>query len=52
MRPEFLSKSGFLPKVSAVPTDKGKVEGMHWPKTGNIHYHTQLGLTDNGRAIK
>ena len=27
-------------------------EGMSWPKTGNIHYHIQFRLTDNGRAIE
>ena len=26
--------------------------GMPWPKTGATQYHAQLGLTDQGRAIK
>ncbi len=25
---------------------------MPWPKTGATQYHAQLGLPDNGRAIK
>ena len=25
---------------------------MPWPQTGATHYHAQLGLPDNGRAIK
>ena len=29
-----------------------RVEEMHWPQAGATHYHAQLGLTDNGRAIK
>ena len=29
-----------------------KNSGMPWPKTGATHYHTQLGLSDKGRAIK
>ncbi len=25
---------------------------MPWPRTGETHYHAQLGLPDKGRAIK
>ncbi len=26
--------------------------GMPWPQTGATHYHAQLGLPDQGQAIK
>ncbi len=33
-------------------SDVRRVGGMPWPQIGATQYHSQLGLSDKGRAIK
>ena len=41
-----------LKMVPTVSLSNRKISGMPWPETGATHYHTQLRLSDIGRAIK